>query len=117
MHELAICRSLVDAMLEEFRRLEPTAKRITRVRVVAGRLHQLVPDFLRSAYEVFTQDTPAEGSELELEIVPLEGRCRACGWKGEIEPPVFQCARCDACAIELDGGKELVLDRMEIEER
>jgi hydrogenase nickel incorporation protein HypA/HybF len=117
MHELSICRGLVDAVLEEFRRLEPPAVRITRIHVVAGRLHQIVPDFLRSAYEVLTRDTPAEGSELELEILPLTGRCRACGWEGEIEPPVFRCAGCEAFAIELGGGKELALDRMEVEER
>ncbi|MBN2491285.1 MAG: hydrogenase maturation nickel metallochaperone HypA [Planctomycetes bacterium] len=117
MHEFSICQSLVDAALEEFRRIEPTPERITRVRVVAGRLHQLVPEFLQSAYEVLTKDTPAEGSEMELRLVPVTGRCTACGWEGEIEPPVFQCAGCGAFAIELCGGKELYLDQMEIEER
>jgi len=115
MHELSICRGLVRAALEEFEKLEPRPKRLTRVRVVAGELHRLVPDCLATAYEVLTRDTPAEGSALELETVPVTGRCLRCGWQGEIRPPVFQCPRCEAFDIELEKGRELYLDRLEVE--
>jgi hydrogenase nickel incorporation protein HypA/HybF len=115
MHELSICRGIVQAALEEYEKLEPRPRRLTRVRVVAGELHQLVPDHLVMAFEVLTRDTPAEGSTLELETVPVTGRCRGCGWEGEIRPPVFQCAECEAFDIEMEKGRELYLDRLEVE--
>jgi len=114
MHEVAIGQSLVAAVLEELRRhgVPPGALRVTHV--VAGQLHQIVPEALASAYEVLTRDTPAAGSTLELRVRPLEARCPACGWHGAVEPPVFLCGACGAGGIELLGGSELYLESLEV---
>lgn len=118
MHEMSICQGIVEAVVEEMGRLDPPPERLIRVRVVVGALHQIVPEYLCDAWKLLTSDTPAAGSELELAFKPVRGRCRAgdCGWEGEITPPIFQCPTCEAFDIELESGKELYLDRMEIEQ-
>ncbi len=116
MHEFAICSRIVESVLEEYARIEPAPSRLLKVRVVAGRMHQLVPEYLSFAYEVLTRETPVAGSEIEIVPVPVRGRCRSCGWEGEIAPPVFRCDGCDEFDVETTSGMELRLDGLEIED-
>lgn len=115
MHEMAICSGLVDVVLEEWERLDPPPRRLHGVRVIAGALHQLVPEFLETAYELLTRGTPAEGSRLELVIQPVTAVCPSCGWSGSIAPPFFRCGGCADTGIELRTGKELYLDQLNVE--
>ena len=62
MHEISICQSLVSVVLDELTQRAIGPGRLQRVRVVAGQLHQLVPDSLTFAYELLTRDTPAATS-------------------------------------------------------
>jgi len=114
MHELSICQSIVNAALEEVARLDPPP-RLRSLQIVCGALHQIVPEFLVDAYRILSRDTVLAGSELKIRIVPVTGRCRQCAWEGEITPPVFQCGACEQFEIELLAGKELFLDRLEVE--
>lgn len=115
MHEFSICEGLVDAVLKEAEKLEPPPDRVIRVQVVMGRLHQIVPDYLAQAFEVLTRGTPAEGAEMKMKTLPVVGRCNACGWEGEVDPPFFRCGRCEALDLDVVKGKELFLERMEVE--
>ena len=115
MHEFSICSRIVDAALDEFRRLPTPPRRLCKVRVVVGQLHQIVPDYLASAYDVLTRDTVAEGSEIEVVGMPVGGRCRSCDWDGELELPIFRCCRCGSFDLQVNGGSELYLDHMEVE--
>lgn len=114
MHEFGIGQELVAAVTAELARFSPSP-RLNRVRVVVGGLRQVVPDNLCFAYEVLSRDTPAAGSVLEIETLPLRGECADCGWQGEIALPVFQCASCGAFAVRTLGGMELYLESLEIE--
>jgi len=114
MHEFGIGEELVAAVVFELGRFSPLP-RLHRVRVVVGGLRQVVPDNLAFAYEVLSRGTPAAGSELEIETLPLHGECADCGWQGEIIMPVFQCGACGAFAVRTLGGMELYLDALEIE--
>jgi len=106
----------VEAVLEEYRALSPSPCRLSRVRVVAGKLHQIVPDYLTFAYELLTKGTPVEGSVMDLEFIPVRGMCRACPWEGEVELPVFRCGRCGGFEVDVISGRELFLDRLEVEQ-
>ena len=116
MHEFSICRGLVDAVLSELEALDPPPLRVREVRVVAGAMHQLVPEFLETAYAVLTRDTAADGSRLRLVVRPVSVTCAACAWNGMIEPPFFQCRQCGSSDISIQSGNELYLDRLTIDE-
>ena len=116
MHEVALCERIVRCVLEEFSRLDPPARRLCRVRVVAGPYHPIVPDYLCEAYKLLVQGTSAEGSEMELIIAPIMGQCGTCDWKGNISLPWIQCGRCDSKDVDILNGREFYLDCLEIEE-
>jgi hydrogenase nickel incorporation protein HypA/HybF len=115
MHEFSLCRGIVGAVLQELEGLDPPALRLVRVRLEVGRLHQIIPDYLQSAWGILTRETAAEGGEMELVVVPIGGGCRDCGWAGEIEPPIFLCPACGSAEVEVSGGDELRLTGMEVE--
>lgn len=103
----------MQAVLAELKKVQPA--RLVRARIVAGRLHQLVPANLTLAYKVLTKETPAAGSALHIRHVPITFECRRCHWRGEIRGALFACGQCQAGDIEITGGKELYLDSIEVE--
>lgn len=117
MHEFSICESIVRAVLEELQRHGgPDRVRLVSARIVVGRLRQIVPETLRFAYEVFTRETAAAGSALEIRTVPATAECRACGWKGEISGAAFVCESCGGVDLDARGGTELHLESLEVVE-
>ena len=114
MHEFSIGQRIVDAVLDELARIDPPAVCLCKTRVVIGELHQVVPDYLVSAYGLLSEGTPLAGSELELILAPVVGRCRACGWQGSIDVPLFRCGECQSLGVDMISGKELYLDHLEV---
>lgn len=94
------------------RRLAPGA--VEQVTVAAGALRQITPDSLALYYELLTRDTPAAGSRLQVRQVPITARCRACGWEGPVELPVFRCGGCNDPGIDVLTGRELLVESMQV---
>lgn len=115
MHELSLCKSLVTAATDEYEKIRPRPRRLVRSRVVVGALRRVVPEFMQDAYKLLVKDTPAAGSELEVITAPVTGRCGDCGWKGELAAGDFTCGDCGSGNVELTGGMELYLDKLEVE--
>ena len=113
MHEFSICQELVKVALAEVEKHGPSA-RLRKARLAAGALRQIVPEAMTFAFEVLTKDTLAEGAVLEIVNAPVVAKCRQCGWQGEIEEMVFQCAACGGIALDLQGGTELYLESLEV---
>ena len=117
MHEFSICERLVATALGDFEKLGPPPPRLTKVRVVVGRLQQIVPESLEMAFTVITRDTPIAGASLEIVSVPVRISCADCGWNGQIQEGIFQCPECGSLGVTVEAGRELYLDSLEIEDR
>ncbi len=76
MHELSIIAGLFETLLDQAR--AHNAREITRVRLKVGLLSGIVPELLESAFDMYKKGTLAEKADLDIEIVPLSIRCRAC---------------------------------------
>src|SRR5205085_11089313 len=59
VHELAICQSVVEAVVER-----TGEARVTVLRLDVGRLSGVVPEALRFCFELVTEGTPLEGAAL-----------------------------------------------------
>lgn len=114
MHEMAIAEAVVTGALEEWRRVSSPA-RLVRVGVAIGDLHQIVEDNFRLACEVLARGTPMEGAAIEIRHVPVMVTCKTCGHSGRIELPFFECGTCGSRDLEVISGKELHLERLEVE--
>jgi hydrogenase nickel incorporation protein HypA/HybF len=111
VHELSIARAVVAAAERH-----AEGRRVTAVRVRAGRMRQVVPASLRFSFDVCARDTVCEGARLELAEVPVRLRCRGCEREWEPEIPAFRCPRCGSADVAVEAGEELVVDEIDVEE-
>jgi hydrogenase nickel incorporation protein HypA/HybF len=115
MHELSIVASVVDAVIEKLDSY-PGA-RVTEVRLRVGALAAVVEDSLQFCYELATRETPLEGSQLVVKLVPVSVHCAACGKDGELESlQSFRCRHCGEPASDVRQGREMEIEAFEIED-
>lgn len=111
MHEITLVMGLFEIINEQAaaRGIES----ISRVRLKVGALAAVEPMTLSACFEVVAQGTVAAGAKLEIEEVPLTGRCRGCGHGFRIVNFCFTCPSCASGDVETTGGKELYLESLE----
>jgi len=138
MHETSIALSILAAVEDAFKET-PGAKRVTKIRLQVGMLSLVDPEALRFALQVVSRDTPAEGAEIEIEMVKPRFRCNRCGYEWEprdediekisqdpqlstlvhINPDVvaqyLTCPRCGSNDVEIIRGKGVILHSIDIE--
>jgi hydrogenase nickel incorporation protein HypA/HybF len=91
-------------------------RQVKKVYLKVGHLRQVVPSALTFSFELVAQGTSVEGAKLELEEIPVAGKCRGCG--AESQPTRFplQCGACGALDLEILQGEELYVESLELEE-
>jgi hydrogenase nickel incorporation protein HypA/HybF len=113
MHELSLVASLFEIVDRHVR--ERKALRVTRLRLKVGRLSGVVPDLLESAFDAYKKGTKAETARLEIAIVPVKARCRACRRVFRPEGDSFRCPHCGSDRWTMLEGADFVLEKIEIE--
>jgi len=113
VHEMSIVAGLVEVLEEKAK--EAGATRVTSVKLRVGEMSGVVPELLSSAFEAYKKGTIADGATLEIDVVPVRPRCRSCGGTSWREEAGFICAACGSRDLEVVEGRELVLERLEVE--
>jgi len=113
MHELSIVASLFEILEEKAR--EQKAKKIVTVKLIVGALSGVVPEFLKTAFDIYKKETIASGAELEIEEVPLKVQCQNCGAEIMKDDFIFICEKCASRELKTLSGTELLLEKIEME--
>jgi len=113
MHELAIANSIVRTVLEAMDRDGYTA--VTRVGLHIGALTDVVPEALVFGFEAIVKGTALEHTRLDIEQIPIKGKCRECGGEFTIEEFSFVCPLCSGRDIAMSQGDELDITYLEVE--
>jgi len=114
MHEFAIAQSLLEIIEQEA--LPYGGAKVTRVKLLIGKLSGVIPDALRFAFKAISMGGIAEGASLEIEEVPMRTKCNRCGKISILEDPFMICPLCEGTDVELIEGRELEIRSMEIED-
>lgn len=110
MHELSLCQSIVD-IVDRSRE----GRRVVTVELTIGQLRQVVPETLASCWELVTHASDLAGSQLQIEHVPVELDCRACGSRGAMaDELVIGCPRCGSRQVRVVRGEEFVVTALEL---
>lgn len=115
MHEFSIVQALVEQVRKELQRAGATG-RVQAVDLAVGRISGVNVEALRFAFQVLTHDTELQDVELRIRRPGAKCQCRACGENSELEELLLQCPRCSASDITITGGRELVLESIEVEQ-
>jgi hydrogenase nickel incorporation protein HypA/HybF len=108
MHELSLTRSIVEVCSER-----AAAARVRRVTLEIGRLTCVAPDAIRFCYDVCTEGTGLEGSELEIVEIRGQARCRACGAEVMVDDLLTPCS-CGSHDLQYMAGEDLRIKEMEL---
>ena len=113
MHELSLIASVFEVLEEKAR--EHGAVRVTAVVLKIGVMAGVVPELLESAFEIYKKGTIAASARLEIVPVPIRLRCPDCGGEAACEDADFSCAACGSRRIEIVEGRDLIVERIELE--
>lgn len=117
MHELPIVRDLLDAVLRYAR--EEVAKKVRRVSLEVGGMHDLVEDIVTRFFEYISEGTMAEGASLDFKRNVVLIRCRQCGEGSVFNPHCdirsTKCKRCGSHEFDFVNGNEFIIKSIEIE--
>ena len=114
MHESALAQRILDVVLER-----AAAEHTRRVRAVRGWLAEteaLAPESLAFHFAARARGTIAEGARLEIRLVHVEARCRACGAVYAPEHHLLLCAACGSTEADLLAPTGMAIEALEIEE-
>lgn len=112
MHELSIMEGVLDMVRDSAS--QNGINRINRLKLVIGSLTMIMPDSLRFAFEVLSQEGIFREADLEIDTVPALMRCRDCDSESAPEDPYcFICPGCGSNQLDLIKGREMYLDYYE----
>ncbi|MCL5125626.1 MAG: hydrogenase maturation nickel metallochaperone HypA [Deltaproteobacteria bacterium] len=111
---MGIVQSILD-IIEQQMKIH-SAKRLVRVDLEFGAMTAVMPHAIRFAFEVLTKDTPAEGAEIDINIVPIKAVCFDCGQEQVLDTFTPFCPVCSTGTLTITEGKdEMKIVSIEIE--
>ena len=112
MHELSMTANLFEIMEKEAKAKK--AKKITGVKLQIGLFSGVVPDLMKTAFDIYKKDTIASDAEVEIEEVPLKIQCQDCNTKVIKDDFIFICGKCGSHNLKTLSGTELFLEKMDL---
>jgi hydrogenase nickel incorporation protein HypA/HybF len=111
VHELGLCEGILEAVERR-----AAGRRVTRVRVRVGAQHRVVSSAFDQSFALVSQGTVADGAAVDLVVVPVSVTCLDCGHEAEAADPLAACPACGGLDLETEGGDELILEAIQLEE-
>jgi hydrogenase nickel incorporation protein HypA/HybF len=115
MHELSVVEALIDQVGRELGRAGEHG-RVLRLELSIGRLSGVNCESVRFAFGLLSPGTPVEDAEITIQEPKAICSCHACNTQTEIDDLVVQCPRCASSDVTIEGGRELLLQSIEVEE-
>lgn len=110
MHELSLCRAIAGVV-----RSHAGERRVDVVRVQVGALRQVVPDSLAFCWTIVRDDEDMPDAELELDFIPAEVRCHACGQQSQIASRFsVACPQCSSADVAVVHGEEFLVTSVDV---
>jgi len=107
MHELGIVAEIVRVVENLARKQQLTT--IDTLVLQIGELSSVVPYYVEQCYPAAAYGTLLENTKLRIEMLPGNGRCRACGRVYNLVANRRKCPFCGATDVEVLGGREFMI--------
>lgn len=115
MHELSVAMSILDIVRAACE--AGGHGRVEKVRVRVGRASGVMREALLFSFDAAKGGTAAGEAVLEIEDVPVGGRCRRCSSAFTVEEKyVLECPLCGGGEFTIERGHELEVVDLEVEE-
>ena len=105
MHEFSIAQNIVDILHYQMK-IHKLSK-IESVSLRVGAMRSVEMDSLSFSFNILTAGSPLEGARLEVQEIPVQGRCIRCGQQFAMNNWLDDCPFCRGPGVEVVSGKEL----------
>ena len=114
MHESSIAHSILEIVDEQCK--EKNCTTVDSITVRLGKATGVMPESLLFAFDALKEPTVAKNAKLNIEIVPVGGKCRSCGREFDVSDVqfIFSCPLCGSTDFEISRGREMEIDEMEM---
>ena len=114
MHEMSITVSILETVRDQM--VKSGVERLKSIKLRIGEMTAVEPDSLRFCFKACTDGSPLEGAVLDIETVPLTGRCSGCNKVFGLDQYFSSiCPHCGGTVSDLVSGRELDIVSMEVE--
>lgn len=114
MHELSIAHSILT--IAEKAVPADTPGMISAVNLQIGELSGIEIEALEFAFQAVKADTRLEAAELQIEKVPGEATCQACGTVFHLPAFGDPCPTCHSYSLRITGGREMKVLSITVED-
>ena len=115
MHELSIVEALIQQAQKEAKRAGHEG-RIRRLELIVGRLSGVNCQSLRFAFDLLAPGTPVEDAQVNIVEPKAVCHCRDCHGRVEVDELIVRCPECDSAEVSIEGGRDLLLESIELED-
>lgn len=113
MHELSIAQNVLEIISEQC--IKSGHATIDSVNLRIGRASGIMPDALIFAFDAIKPDSIARDALLNIEEVPVTGRCNDCSSSFIVqEEYILCCPICRGSSFRITAGRELDIIDMEV---
>ncbi|CAM2927834.1 hydrogenase maturation nickel metallochaperone HypA [Legionella worsleiensis] len=113
MHELWLCKSILELITQEARELK--CKQVKTIVLELGQLSAVDLDSLTLCFKVIAQGSVAQNAELRVIDVPGEAECYSCHAKVPVKQYYDDCPKCGSHSLGILQGEELRIKSMVVE--
>lgn len=107
MHELGVLIEVVEQVTEVAK--ENDVHEISKLVLQVGELCSMIPKYMKKIYPAAVDGSILEGSELEIETIPGNGRCKQCNTVFNLIEEKGVCPHCSANDFEMISGDEFFI--------
>jgi hydrogenase nickel incorporation protein HypA/HybF len=109
MHELSITRNIVSIVLDK-----AAGRTVRRVHLKVGALAGIETKAIDFCYDMVSEGTPLQGSELVIHEIEGRGQCSGCEQELCLSAPVAVCPCERRAPVTITAGEELLIASMEV---
>jgi len=113
MHELSVCRGILDAAENALDNL-PFSPQVVRIVVRVGPLAHLTRDGLEYYFDLLKLGTVFSDATLTIQEAPARGRCDECTAELDYDDRSLVCPACGSGSVELGSGREIEMVAIEV---
>ncbi len=114
MHELGVLLEVVKQVTEVA--AQNNVEKVEKLVLQVGELSSMIPKYIKDIYPMAVEDTVLEGSVLEVETIPGNGKCRGCTEVFNLMIEKGVCPRCGKRDFEIISGDEFFIKEIQVYE-
>ncbi|MCX6151274.1 MAG: hydrogenase maturation nickel metallochaperone HypA [Ignavibacteriales bacterium] len=110
MHESSIAQKIIEIVKENLDLQD--INKLSSIKVKIGKLSNIFPNALLSAFNSIIDNTPFYKTKLDIEISPIVLKCGNCDFVFSDEDFIFNCKKCGSNNLSVITGDELELSEL-----